>query len=79
MEFSPPQLALDATKQTEEKKVLKWLGRGLLAVAIVHAAWVEWSVLVHAGILWGLFFAAFFISFALSASLAVFPIRRAGE
>lgn len=59
--------------------MLKWVGRVLLAAALTHSAWVEWSVLAHAGILWGLFFAMFFIPFALSATLAFFPAKEARD
>lgn len=59
--------------------MLKWVGRVLLAAALAHSAWVEWSVLAHAGILWGLFFAMFFIPFALSATLAFFPTKEARD
>ena len=63
----------------EEQNVLKWFGRAVLAAALAYTAWIEWSVLAHAGILWGLFFAMFFVPFALSATLAFFPAKEAGD
>lgn len=55
--------------------MLKWISQVVFALTLAHTAWVEWSVLKSAGILWGLFFGMFFIPFALSATLAIFPLK----
>lgn len=53
----------------------KFISKTILALTLAHTAWVEWSVLLSAGVWWGLFFGLFFIPFALSAALAFRPVK----
>ncbi|HEY6873395.1 MAG TPA: hypothetical protein VI298_11785 [Geobacteraceae bacterium] len=54
--------------------MVKLLERTILIVALTHTAWVEWSILKHAGLLRALFFGGFFLlPFATVATLAFLP------
>ena len=45
----------------------------LLLAALTYAAWIEWSILTSAGLLWGIFFGFFIVPFALFAVLGFAP------
>ncbi|BCG46360.1 hypothetical protein GEOBRER4_n1153 [Citrifermentans bremense] len=45
----------------------------LLLAALAYAAWIEWSILSSAGLLWGIFFGFFIVPFALFAVLGFAP------
>lgn len=45
----------------------------LLLPSLAYGAWIEWSILTSAGLLWGIFFGFFIIPFALFAVLGFAP------
>ncbi len=55
------------------KRIRKMTVWTVLLLTLGFGTWVEWSVTKSGGLLWGLFFGGFIVSFAMFATLGLLP------